>query len=95
MADVTSNSQAEITTDGSYRYAGKYRTMERGKDKLTDGGLQGVGCTEHDATSLDRIQTLPDHGNNRTRRHVLDQAGEEAFALEISVVYESTDRISR
>lgn len=51
-----------------------------------DGGLQRVGSTEHDAASLNSIETLPDHRNNRARRHVFDQAREKGLALEVRIV---------
>jgi hypothetical protein len=53
---------------------------------LTDWGLERVGCTEHDTSSLDRVKPLPHHGDNWASSHVLDQAGEKALALEIGVI---------
>ena len=52
----------------------------------TRGGGERVGSTEHGTTGLDGIQSLPDHGDDGTSGHVLDQAGEEGLALEILVV---------
>ena len=46
-----------------------------------------VGSTEHDAAGLDGIKTLPDHGNDGARGHVLNETREEGLALEVSVVY--------
>ena len=46
-----------------------------------------VGRAEHGAASLDGIETLPDHANDGAGGHVLDEAGEEGLALEVSVVY--------
>ena len=56
------------------------------KCRRTDGGLERIGGTEHNTASLDGIESLPDHGDDWARSHVLDQAGEEGFAFEISVV---------
>jgi len=53
---------------------------------LTWGGGEWVGSTEHDTASLDGIETFPDHGDDRARGHVLDEAREEGFALEILIV---------
>ena len=53
------------------------RTRSRGKR---------VGGAEHGTAGLDRIETLPDHGNDGAGSHVLDEAGEEGLALEVSVV---------
>lgn len=47
---------------------------------------QGVGGTQHDTTCLDGIKALPDHRNDGSRSHVLDQARKEGLVLEISVV---------
>ena len=55
---------------------------------LTRSGRQWVGSTKHDTASLDGIETFPDHSNNRTRCHVLDQAGEEGLALEVGIVWD-------
>lgn len=52
----------------------------------TRGGREGVGGTKHGAASLDRVETLPDHGDDGAGGHVLDEAGEEGLALEVSVV---------
>ena len=56
---------------------GSTRTRSRG---------EGVGGTEHGTAGLNSIETLPDHGDNGARGHVLDEAGEERLALEVSVV---------
>lgn len=52
----------------------------------TGGGLQGVGGTQDGSTGLDSVQTLPDHTDNGTRVHVLDQTGEEGLLLQVGVV---------
>lgn len=52
----------------------------------TDWRLQGVGSTKHDTSSLDSIKTLPYHGNNGSRGHVLDEAREERLALEVGIM---------
>jgi len=51
-----------------------------------NGGGEGVGGTKHDTAGLDGIKTLPDHGDDGARGHVLDQSREEGLALEISVI---------
>ena len=48
---------------------------------------EGVGRAEHRTAGLDSIKTLPDHGSDRARGHVLDETGEESLALEVSVVW--------
>ena len=53
------------------------RTGSRGKR---------VSSAEHDTAGLDGIETLPDHGDDGARGHVLDEAREEGLALEVSVV---------
>ena len=50
------------------------------------GGGKGVGGTEDGAASLDGVTTLPDHGADGARQHVLDQTGEEGLALEVGIV---------
>lgn len=50
------------------------------------GRSQGVGSTKEDTALLDHVLTLPDHGNNGARGHVLDQTREEGLALEVGVV---------
>ena len=55
--------------------------------KHTRSRREGVRRAEHGTASLDGVKTLPDHRNHGARCHVLDQAGEEGLALEVSVVY--------
>jgi len=57
------------------------------KRALTGSGLERLGSTEHDTTSLDSIETLNDYGDYGPREHVLDEAGEEGLASEVLVVY--------
>lgn len=52
----------------------------------TRGGLQGVGSTQDGSTSLDGVQTFPNHTDNGAGVHVLDQAGEEGLFLQVLVV---------
>jgi hypothetical protein len=52
----------------------------------TGGGSQGVGGTQDGSTGLDGVQTLPDHTDDGTRVHVLDQTGEEGLLLQVGVV---------
>ena len=54
--------------------------------RRTRSRREGVGRAEHDTASLHGIKALPDHGNDGARGHVLDEAGEEGLALEVSVV---------
>jgi hypothetical protein len=57
------------------------------KKEPTRGRGERVSCTEHGTAGLDGIQALPDHGNDGSCSHVLDQAREERFSLEILVVW--------
>jgi len=52
----------------------------------TDWRLQGVGSTKHSTASLDSIQTLPNHGYNGSRCHVLDETREEGFSFQVSIM---------
>lgn len=45
-----------------------------------------IGFAQHDATSLDRVQSLPDHRDHRTTAHVLDQTGEKRTGGQVGVV---------
>lgn len=65
---------------------GKQITKYALQRALTDRGLEGVGSTEHDATGLDGVESLPDHADDGAGCHVLDQTGEERLALEIGIV---------
>lgn len=56
---------------------------------------KGVGRAEHDTAGLDRIETLPDHRDDGAGGHVLDEAGEERLALEVSVVCRKARNISK
>lgn len=49
-------------------------------------GVLGVGLAQHDATGLDGIESLPDHGADGTGGHVLDETGEERLAAQVGVV---------
>lgn len=50
------------------------------------GGLEWIGCSEHVASLLDDVQSLPYHGNHGSGSHVLDKGGEEWLVLEVLVV---------
>jgi len=50
------------------------------------GRVSGVGGTEEDASRLDHVEALPDHGDDGARREVLDESGEEGLSLEVVVV---------
>ena len=54
--------------------------------RRTRSGRERVGRAEHDTASLHGVKALPDHGDDGASGHVLDKAGEEGFALEVSVV---------
>lgn len=88
MADVTAYSEGEVATDGTYIActfnARAYLMLKR---ILTRRGLERVGRAEHSAASLDSVKSLPDHGDDRARGHVLNEGGEEGLALEVSIVY--------
>lgn len=86
MADVAANGEAVVTADGACEKVSERITRYATRCVLTDGGLEGVGSTEHDAAGLDGVKSLPDHGDDGAGGHVLDQAGEEGLALEIGVV---------
>lgn len=45
-----------------------------------------VGGTEHDTSGLDDAFALPDHGDNWSRVHVVNQAGEKWARGQIGVV---------
>jgi len=48
---------------------------------------QRVGSTQDGSPGLDGVQTLPDHSDNGTSIHVLDETREERLALEVFVVF--------
>ena len=45
-----------------------------------------VGGAEHDTSGLDDALSLPDHGDNRARVHVVNQTGEEGTRGQIGIV---------
>ena len=49
-------------------------------------GVLGVGLSEHDAAGLDHVESLPDHGQDGARCHVLDESGEEGAGRQVGVV---------
>ena len=49
-------------------------------------GVLGVGLSQHDAAGLDHVQSLPDHGQDGARCHVLDESGEEGAGRQVGVV---------
>lgn len=50
-------------------------------------GVSGVGSAQHYTSSLDDIQTFPDHWNDGTRAHVFDQSGEEWTTSQIGIMF--------
>lgn len=47
---------------------------------------QGVGGSEQDASLLDDIESLPDHGDHGAGAHVVDEGREEGLVLQVLVV---------
>lgn len=47
---------------------------------------QGIGFTEHLAASLDDILALPDHGENGSTGHKVNETGEEGLSAQVSIV---------
>ena len=55
----------------------------------TDGAWERcsrVSLAQHDATSFDNVESFPDHRDDWSGVHVLDESGEETFAGEVSVM---------
>ena len=55
----------------------------------TDGaglGILGVGLAQHNSAGLDDIGALPNHGNDRSGGHVLDQSTEERLGTQIGIM---------
>lgn len=50
------------------------------------GGREWVGGSEHDTSLLDDVESLPDHRDNWSRAHVLDERWEEWLVLQVLVV---------
>lgn len=57
-----------------------------GDGRLTRCRCEGVGRAEHDTSSLDSVKALPDHGDDGSGSHVLDQAWEERLSGEVGVI---------
>jgi hypothetical protein len=96
MADVATNSQGKVATNGTLKPKTLSGSLTRNVFNRTRGRRKRVGRAEHGAASLNGVKTLPDHGNNGTRSHVLDEAREEGLAVKISVVYQNVrDQRSR
>ncbi|GMT02925.1 hypothetical protein PENTCL1PPCAC_25098, partial [Pristionchus entomophagus] len=49
-------------------------------------GGERVGGSEHDTALLDDVESLPDHGDDGSGDHVVDEGGEEGLLLQIDVV---------
>lgn len=49
-------------------------------------GIGGVGGSQHLAAGLDDVQALPDHRDDGSGAHVVDQSGEEGTGAQVSVV---------
>lgn len=52
----------------------------------TSSRSKWVGSAKHNSTSLNSVESLPNHGDHRSRDHVPDQTGEEWLSLEISII---------
>ena len=52
----------------------------------TGGRSEWVSGAKHRTARLDGIETLPDHGDDGARSHILDQTREERLILQILVV---------
>ena len=66
-----------------------FNTHVRGNkrnDRRTGSRSKRVGCAEHHTASLDGIETLPDHGDDGARSHVLDKTREERLILQVLVI---------
>jgi hypothetical protein len=50
------------------------------------GGSKRVGLSQHGSALFDGIFSFPDHGNNGSASHILDQTWEKGFFAEIGVV---------
>lgn len=68
MDDVSSNINAEVSSDGAWLR------------------LKRLGLSEHLSSSGHNVTSLPNHGNDRSTVHVLDQFWEEREMREILVV---------
>ena len=62
------------------------RVFTRSRKGHTWLGSKGVGSAEHRTASLHSIKAFPDHGNDWSWRHVLDQTGEERLRFEVLIV---------
>jgi hypothetical protein len=49
--------------------------------------VERVGGAQHDATSFDGLESFPDHGDDRTGIHVLDETGVEGLGGQVFVVF--------
>ena len=49
-------------------------------------GVLGVGLAKHYAASLDDASSLPHHGHDGSRSHVLDESREERLGGQVGVV---------
>ena len=49
--------------------------------------VSGISLTQHDTTSFNDIETLPDHCHHRARGHVVDKTLEETLAWQVGVVF--------
>ena len=74
------------TRGGSYRSAGQFASIRSTEDLLTRCRVERVGSAEHGTAGLDCVQALPNHADNGTRGHVLDETLEEGLANVLGVV---------
>ena len=62
-------------------------SVKRREERRTGRGRERVGRAEHGTAGLDGVKTLPNHSDNGTGSHILDESGEEGLLLQVLVVY--------
>jgi hypothetical protein len=92
VADVAADGERKVTTDSTFLCStGSCLAPARGDRPeniaRTGGRSEWVGGAKHHTARLDSVETLPDHGDDGARSHILDQTREERFILQILVVY--------
>jgi hypothetical protein len=89
--DTTGEPQSDFTFSRLNRVGTVTAVSSNIKSIVTTDGTgstgQGVGLTQHLATSLNGVLTGKNHTNNRSGGHVFDQRGEETLTLQILVLY--------
>lgn len=89
VTDITSYMNSNVTIS-TFRYSKSlFQLTDVDGIVATDSAgsaCQGVGSTQHDTTGLDDVLASPDHTDNRTRKHVVDQAREEGLTSQVLVL---------